>query len=277
VFLFSGYYFAEMLKRTNPFEAQRQAAIKRRRTRQSFGGALNPPPPQLQINRGALARFRFRNLPGANYSNIRSTHGELKSLDQPSANFALNSTAVFTCLNLVRAGSSFCNRIGRKINMMSVRMRGWINPIRTITLSDVARILIIYDRQANGANPTLQSLLQTTDQAAGNTTTILSGINLNNRDRFVILRDEMIVLPSQTVTAGAITTPGWVDPVSHTFEHDWYVKMGGLSTQFGADSAPAVIGDITTGALFMVTAGLNAAGAEGYQLTAEVRLRYLDD
>ena len=208
---------------------------------------------------------------------IRTLRGsEIKSLDLVGATYTLNSTAQITPLNLIRAGSSFFNRIGRRIEMRSLHLKGYIDSTRTTTDADYIRIMVVYDEQANGAIPAIADIIQDTDQAGTNSTTQLSGANLNNRDRFRILADFRIVLPSQTLTGGAITNPGFVDPVSTTFDIERYIKLKGLVTQYRADSSPAVIGDVATGALYLVTYGGSAAGAEGFQFIGNTRLRYSD-
>lgn len=209
---------------------------------------------------------------------LRALTPEVKALDVPVTTYAINQTAVITSINLVRIGSTFCNRIGRRIEMASLRLTGFINALRTTNDEDYARIMLIYDRQTNGAVPAIADILQTTDQAAANTTTAQSGLNLNNRDRFVVLRDMRILLPAVTVASGVITAPGIVDPIKPQNNIDMFVKLKGLVTQFKADSAPAVIGDIASGGLFLVTYGSAfAAGSEGFNLTAEMRLRFTDN
>lgn len=209
-------------------------------------------------------------------ANLRAGSSEIKGLDVPFGTVSLNTTASITCLNLVRAGTSFMNRVGRRIELKNLTLSCSIDPIRTIATQDYVRVLVVYDRQTNGANPAIADILQSTDQAGANTTTSWSGINLNNRDRFRIFVDERITLPSQTFTAGVITNPGWVDPVKTTFNIKRFVKLGREVTQYKADSAPAVVADIATGGLFLVTIGQFASGGEGYQMEVETRLRYND-
>lgn len=204
---------------------------------------------------------------------MRSLAPEMKALDIPRTNYALNTTAVITPLNLIQTGSTFCNRIGRKIEMVSVRINGYLTPIRTGGTQDYLRCMIIYDRQVNGAVPSISDILQTTDQATTNSTTSHSGINLNNRDRFLVVRDMRIVPPAVNV-AGEVV--GAVDPLCTVTNIDMYCKLKGLVTQYKADSAPAVIGDIASGALFLVTFGALAAGTESWLAPLEVRLRYMD-
>lgn len=202
--------------------------------------------------------------------------GEVNALDLPYASYGLSSTAVITCLNLIRVGSTYVNRTGRRVEMKSIRVRGNIDTLRTSIAEDMVRIMVVYDRQTNGAFPTIQDILASTDQAAANTTTSYSNANLNNRDRFQILRDWWTMLPPLTLTVGQVSTPGFTDPVRPTFVVDFYVKLKGLIAQFKADSSPAVIGDIATGGLFLVTYGNVVFNSEGYTSYLETRLRFTD-
>lgn len=216
-----------------------------------------------------------RVLPGQ----LAARGAEVKALDVPSANYNVTSTAVITPLNLVQTGSTFCNRIGRRIEMKSIRVNGQLDFITTNTQTtySYARIMIVYDRQTNGAIPSIADILQSTNQSTTNSTNSLSGLNLNNRDRFVVVRDQRITLPPVTFATGVATFQSQTDAVEPTFNIDMYSKLKGLLTQYKADSNPAVIGDISSGGLYLVTFGQLALGLTGYQATLECRLRFLDN
>lgn len=209
-------------------------------------------------------------------ASLTSRRAELKSLDTLKTTYALNTTGAISTLNLIRVGSTFCNRIGRRVELTSLAVYGLIESIRTSTVNDWVRIIILYDRQTNGAAPAQADIIQSTDQATTNQSDVFSGINLNNRDRFIIIRDMRIYLPTVTNTAGVLTNVNATDPISKTFRIVDYMKLGGMLTQFKADSAPAVVGDISTGGLFLLTIGRQASGSEGYQASLEFRLRYRD-
>jgi len=231
-----------------------------------------------QMRRGNTIMVR-RNVMGVNNripATLRAGASEVKALDNGFSNYTINSTAAINPINLIQAGSSFFNRVGRRIEMKNVRVNGYVVVKATVTSEDYARIMIVYDRQTNGAVPAIADILQTTVQNGTNSTSSFSGVNLNNRDRFKIIRDMRIFLPSVTDTTGVLTNFAPVDPVTPTFNIDMFAKLGGLVTQFKADSSPAVIGDIATGGLYLITFGANASGAEGYQASLEVRLRYND-
>lgn len=213
--------------------------------------------------------------------------GEKKSIDTTAfsvapggVSLAINTTGSIIPLNLVSAGSSFFNRIGRKIEMTDVSLKLQTDPLSVTRASqqDYVRVLIIYDRQTNGATPILADILQDTGNTGANTTESISGMNLNNRDRFQVILDKKYNLPQVTNTAGVLTN---IWPTNQCDVQEMmlnqYRKMNRLVTHFGADSAPPVIGDIRTGGLFLVTMGALAAGTENFQGNEwAVRVRYYD-
>lgn len=251
--------------------------MKMRKTQMNRGaarrGAITAARRLNTVSSRVMRSFIPRSMPAA----LVARRGELNAVDLPSAVYVLNSTGSVTPLNLIRAGSTYVNRTGRRIEMQSIRISGLIEPVpRTNTgNNDYVRIIVVYDRQTNGANPLIADVLATTDQAATNTTTSFSGLNLNNRDRFQILMDYRCDLPSYTNTAGSITAVGLQDQQKE-YAIDRFIKLRGMLTQFKADSSPAVIGDIATGGLFLITIGTQAAGAEGWQAALETRLRFTD-
>jgi len=215
---------------------------------------------------------------------LRQTATEKKVLftgtdDTPNGFQNCSTTGNITALNLIQVGSSMFNRIGRKIEMRSVRLTAQISTMavtRATTTPDYYRVMIIYDRQTNGANPAMADFLQDTEQTGTNTTTAYSGLNMNNRERFVTLMDKKITLPQATNTAGVLTNI-FPNDCDLPIRIDEFRKLRGLTTHFKADSNPAVIGDIATGGLFMVNlAYTQANGTELYQMAWNVRLKYVD-
>jgi len=192
---------------------------------------------------------------------------------------AMNTTGTVQCINLIQVGSSMFNRIGRKIEMRSIRLVCDIDTLmvtRATTTPGLGRIMVIYDRQTNGANPVITDFLQDTDQAGTNTTTSLSGLNMNNRERFVTLIDVKVTLPQATNTAGVLTNV-FPNDLAIPTRIDEFRKLKGLTTHYKADSNPAVIGDLSTGGLFIISLANNqAAGTELYSYDWNVRLKYTD-
>jgi len=218
------------------------------------------------IGTNTIKPFRMQHFQGS---------GEIKSLDITSAQYGISTTATITPLNLIRAGSSFFNRIGRKVEFKSLHLKCFLTAVRTAGF-DYARIMVVYDSQTNGTLPAISDILQDCDQAGTNTTNSLASANLNNRDRFRIIMDERVVLPAVTVTAGVVTAEGSPDPIKKFIDLDRFIPLKGYTTQYKADSSPAVTGDIATGGLYFVTLGAQASGSEGYNAYMSSRLRYMD-
>lgn len=191
-------------------------------------------------------------------------------------NFNVIGTWSPQLLNGLTQGSAQQQRIGNKIAMKSVRIRGQIVNLTT-NVQTYARIIVFYDKQTNGALCANSDLLQTTTTTPANTTTAFSELNLNNVERFVILRDYCISLPSVTNTAGVLTNVGF-DPGQNTnngsiFEVDMFIKLKGLQTLY--KDATALIGGVSTGGLFMVL--INHQGVAAWTFRHVIRLRYDDN
>lgn len=234
-----------------------------------------------------------RSMPSRSFTSLPATQlvtssSEVKSLDIPLAVAALNGTGSLIALNLIRAGSSFYNRIGRKIEMKNLQIEMRLRCVDDMAGRDApmsyCRCLIVYDRQTNGTFPTISDILQDVDQAGTNSTDVMSDINLNNRDRFTILRDARFIVPSANtdqISAGKMKFANdqlWPSDASEQSCAHWkyFIPLKGLITQYKADSSPAVIGDIATGSLYLITFGDLTAGTEAFEIVYSSRLRFFD-
>lgn len=190
----------------------------------------------------------------------RGIQTELKVADTASTVFACDTTGSVTALNLTAVGDDNTNRDGRQIVVKSCQIKGIFRPQDNVTGSNLARVLLVWDSQpSSGAIATVTDIM--------NAATSVAPTNLNNRERFTILRDFQAPLgPTQdTATqafAGALTVQ----------DLDWYVKINRVSTYSGTT---AVIASVATGALLLVTLGSQGAGA-GSDLVAYARVRFSD-
>lgn len=260
------------------------------RMKRSYGGSFYPRPRQLvrvtpitsrntaDLQRAARMRALAMRKRGIRPFISMNRFPEIKALDYNNlaTGDPLGITAVITPINLIAAGSSFYNRVGRRIEMKSITFKGVCAAIRTVANEAIGRVVLVYDRQTNGALPAIADMFQTTIQDGTNTTSGYSGINLNYRDRFQIIRDFLLYLPSLTETAGVVTNPGHQDQMSSFPKICFHSKLKGLDTTYRADSAPAVIGDIATGGLYVVVFGSLASATTGWSLFWESRIRYGD-
>jgi len=232
---------------------------------------------QVRMSRagyGASMRTKFaRNLMPT------SAMAEIKTVDGLNTHAAvntltLNTTGLVTPVNLIQVGSGFNNRVGRKIELQSIHLLGVVTQTgHTTIVNDYARILIVYDRQTNGATPAFTDILQNYDQSTTAVSGPFCGLNPDERERYLILADIHLSLPA-VVAASGLT--GASDGAVRSFNINRFVKLRNLQTHYKADSSPAVVGDIATGALHIVTVGSLASGSEGFQFTGTWRIRYKD-
>lgn len=120
-----------------------------------------------------------------------SRRPELKFLDLLTG-FTLpvaTMTGTLALLNGCAQGTDANQHIGRQTTMKSIYWiwNGFLAP--TTTGSTSVRMVILYDKEAEGAAPTIAAGAQTD---AFNQDTIYAQQNLNNRDRFIVLMDEIV-------------------------------------------------------------------------------------
>lgn len=212
----------------------------------------------------------------------RTFGAEIKSVDMPAVNAGadnltknVSTTATFDLLNGVQEGASFYNRVGRRTHMKSIHVTGeLIESGNGAGVAEYDRIMLVYDRQPNGNFPAISDILLDYGNDGTTFTTAYSKMNLNNVERFAILRDQRIQIATNagvsSNVAGAITNYGQQGNIN------WYVPLKDLETHYKSTTNPAAIGDIATGALYLVTFGSIAVATSGFQFTYNARLRFID-
>lgn len=202
---------------------------------------------------------------------------EIKYVDNAATddNFNLVGGSPWILLNGVVQGAGNNQRIGNKISLKALRMKGQIINLAT-AVQTYGRLLVIYDKQPNGAIPTYASVMQTRDSAGAATNTAFSDPNFDNKERFTILRDTTIVFPSVTNAVGVLTNVGF-DQQSKSdiniFNVDMYIKLKGLHTAY--TGATAGIADISTGSLLYAV--MIHQGAATWTFRNVERLTYYDN
>jgi len=165
---------------------------------------------------------------------------------EPAAAFA--GLSEFNC---VPQGATVANRIGNKIVIKSIHIKGSLVNNNLANLA-VARLAVIYDKQPNGAFPGIADIL--TDQPAG-AASFYGGLNIANKSRFQVIRDGFYNLDA-------------AQSQIHTF--NIYAK-GRWEVEFGANAGN--IGDFRTGALYLVAFYANSVVV---LTTVACRIRYFD-
>jgi len=217
--------------------------------RKAFNAWRNPPKLQRQL------------LPAALNSGTRSGGTELKSVDQPGGQVSIFTAGfIGPVVQPPVEGSSFYHRIGRRTRGVSLEIKGIVSPTLDVNATapvnaQLARIIILYDRQANGANPAIADVLNAYNNAGATSGgTPYDSLNMNNRDRFIILRDRFMYLPPLATLGG---TPAkiqgvTVDPYANkSLIYHEFIKLKGLQTHYKASTGG--IGDIATGSFLILT------------------------
>lgn len=242
--------------------------MKRARTSSDVKRPYKKPRPATRVMVVAPPRPLPRK-PAGLYAKVNSK--EIKAVDV-NITQAMNipGSVTFQLLNGVQAGAAFYNRVGSRIEMKSVHLRGYIRNITT-GIDDVGRIMVVYDRQPNGSFPNITDIIQSRDNAGATGNSGIAPVNLDQRDRFVILRDYQVYLPSVTNTAGVLTNGPAHQCNGNPLEFSIFIKLKGLITHYKSTTNPAVIGDINTGGLYAICLSFNDDGKWRSQFTSRLR------
>lgn len=185
---------------------------------------------------------------------LQLSKGEFKAVDVTTATTSVGTTPVFFLLNGMTSGSGLDQHIGREVTLKSLEIKYVVGPEAGVTVDQMVRVLLVYDRQTNGAAPAVTDVL--TSQSS------VSPRNLENRHRFKILYDR--TLP--------INTP--VEPISKKYRK-FYRRLAHPVT-FNAGVA-GTVADITTGSLYLVAFGTRPIGANtAAYIEFFSRIRYQD-
>jgi len=191
----------------------------------------------------------------------RGSGPELKAIDVTSAAAAMAASGVTgILLNGCIAGSDIGNRVGRKINMKSLMIRINFAPIISVPspLGNLARAIVVYDSQTNITASTSTLLL--------NADNVLDPNKLENRERFTVLMDKFVSLPTHNYT-GSVPVAG--SPTQRLIKK--FIRIN-KDTIYNAGSTGSVT-DIVSGSLYLIVIALNAT----YSFQTNSRVRFVDN
>lgn len=173
---------------------------------------------------------------------------EYKVINSTRSTSITNSGAL-TLLNAAAKGSNQGDRDGRQFRVKSVEAKYFwrINASATTT---VCRMMLFIDKQPSGATLSTSDLLETVS--------VVGQRNLDNRKRFVILRDELVGLGDN----GNQICPG-----------KFYKKLD-MKTIFD-DSDAGTIADISSNALYCFFISDQATNTPHVEFDA--RVRFIDN
>jgi len=185
---------------------------------------------------------------------LQIARGEFKSVDV-NLNGACDTTAGgrMVLLNGMARGDDISGRNGREVVMKSIEAKFNLYVTAGTGVDQTHRVVIFYDRQANGAAPVMLDVLSAA--------TAYAPRNLENRRRFKIIYDRTVPL-NASAEAGSHKVLRFYRRLNHP-------------TTFNAGNA-GTVADITTGSFYMLFYGNIAAGATAGAATGACRMRYED-
>ena len=206
--------------------------------------------------------------------------GEKKGVDTAIAFAQINSTvndnSGMVVLNLIQQGAGSWNRVGRKVNLRSIRIRGEITHTQTTasgnTFGQIVRCVVVWDKQpSSGTIPQWQDMFGFTAQDGTEGTSMYAPIRYDNMDRFSILRDV-------TYDPQPGAKSGNPDIVYYYNTIDEYIRLGDRECVFSGQSNPMTIADISTGAIYFCIRAKNNNISSTYSSVTNMtaRLRYTD-
>jgi len=221
-----------------------------------------------------------RNVPARAYANSRvplASRGyryntaERKVYDLDATIYDADTSSRITALCTPQLGTDMTNRVGRKILVKSVQVRGLVRTERSELLTaaqipaQMCRYMILVDMQPNGALPNITDVLKTANP--------VSPMNLNNRDRFRVLLDKSFTLDPWLYNTTASTALASASNQIKYFKK--YIKCN-QEMIFNATNG-GTVADITSGNIFQIVLGNQAVSATNTaEMVIATRVRFLD-
>lgn len=181
--------------------------------------------------------------------------GETGFVDLASNAYNLDTTGSIVLLATVPQGTSTSQRVGKKIQWKSLQCRGRYTANSTAQVNDCA-VLIVYDKRPTGSLPAITDVLVSASASSFN--------NDANSGRFVILKRKDFDLTGNSALATSTSAKS----------ADFFLKIN-RPCEFAAAGTGA-IGDISMGALYLITVGSNVAGTTAATAALAFRVRYTD-
>lgn len=220
---------------------------------------------------------------------------ELKLLDTEISHSPLIGTTgtndQITCLNALSQGSGSYMRVGRKVNLKSIRVKGDVTlrcGMQETSVGSglfvganggaVVRIAVVLDRSPNlRALPTFDEIFA--HQVFDGTISSYWRDNLNpqNLERFRVLKDDCVPMVPRTVpvtTSAGVPLAAALSSWVASFDH--FISLAGLQTTYGATEDPPTVDEITTNSILFIVRVGEATSIASSRLDAICRLRYTD-
>lgn len=243
----------------------------------------------MKRNRGTLqvwsSRAKFQRGPA-----VQHATPILKCIDHagPGTALTLNSTAQVTQVIGIGGGTpnggwpligaGIFNRIGNRITLKSLHIVGQValSANAGAGVNEYLRIMVVYDKMPNGTQPAYADIIADQDNLGVLVSSSWSNSRIDNRDRFKILMDDRVDIPSNSSTSGVISgAQEAVLDYKNECNVNRFIRLNDMETMFKA-SVNGALGDVAVGNIWIVTVGNVVAGSEGFKFVFNSRIRYTD-
>lgn len=172
---------------------------------------------------------------------------ELKYVDFVNTAFSATAAPAGGLLNAIERGTPPNNRIGNEVRATSVQIRYNIFNAIPAEFPQIIRVIVFYDRQANGGNPGFIGASSTNALLDNDVITnpVHAPYNQNTRMRYHVMYDKVHVLIPQSDTQTGLGM------VPHEMFIRKHIKLG-RKTRYDANNIPAAIADISTNSLWVM-------------------------
>ena len=162
-----------------------------------------------------------------------SSFHEMKSLINEGSAIDVVDTGTITLLDGIALGPGVYQRIGRQVRLKHLNLRLFVTQQNGALNTQLCRYMIVYDKQCNGALPSMGSLLDQTGTAPN----VARSLNRDYLSRFTVLVDDVLQ----------------VNPVSmpNSLPHVEISKKIDLPVQYNVTDTSSV-GAIINGSLFLI-------------------------
>lgn len=186
---------------------------------------------------------------------------EYKYVDSGTLVGPMDNVGQTQLIAVVPQGAGQTQRVGRKIMWRSIQYR--IQVISDVaTVNNVARWMIVYDRQPNKVLAQVTDILESASPYAF--------LKDENRDRFLVLKDKTVQLIGSSTVLGQQTD-------KTAYFQKGYLKLTRKQLQsIFSTLGTGAFGDITTGSLILLSIGTNAPGTTDGSSIFAARTRFDD-
>ncbi len=194
--------------------------------------------------RRKFSRYRRYRSGSSAFRRYNGARSEKKFFDDTQATFSMTTTGAVASadLFLITQGSTANQRIGRKILITDLYFRGHLFlPGQSTSTHDTGRIIILLDKQANGANPVQADILVGTNWKDFR--------NLDTSHRFKVLATR-----TYNFAPTGITTNFDANTRLVTFNsYNMFIALNNLNIPIMYDASTGALGDLVSNNIVIYT------------------------